>query len=138
MYAVLLRECTLNIFNVFDVYRRRTAAISTIRMAVPILQGFGRCVIARKRVVLRAKEVFRRVFDDEFNTYYYVNMSTKHSTWTKPKVMNASLNHLKLLCIVLHNLRKRLFAILLSNNFYIIHFHLLWLYRFCLWPKHPS
>jgi hypothetical protein len=66
--------------------RRRRGLIKTQREAVPVLQMFGRCIIARKVAVILAKEVFRRIYDDEFNTYFYYNLPTGQSTWTKPSV----------------------------------------------------
>ena len=59
---------------------------SDISYAILVLQNFGRCVIARRRTQHLANESYRRVWDLDSGAYYYVNMKTYESTWTRPAI----------------------------------------------------
>jgi hypothetical protein len=67
-----------------DCSRRRPAPVTDKMAAAIIIDMFLRCVVARKRVLARANEVYRRIFDDEYSVYFYWNTVTRRSTWTKP------------------------------------------------------
>lgn len=56
----------------------------TIPQAIRCLQGFGRCCLARKKLISRAKDCYRRVFDEESGWFYYTDVRTGESTWKKP------------------------------------------------------
>lgn len=58
--------------------------------AAQVLIGFFQCISARAIVVKRASEIYRRVYDDDFQTYFYVNLSNGESSWDKPKVFLTS------------------------------------------------
>jgi hypothetical protein len=81
-----------------DLFRRRRNFIKTQREALPVVQGFGRCVLARRVTVALAKETFRRVYDDETDTNYYFNLITRQSSWTKPTVSPLSNYQLHMHC----------------------------------------
>jgi hypothetical protein len=53
---------------------------------VEALQGFGRCCLARKKVISVANILFRRVYDEETSAYYYANMKTGNTFWEKPSI----------------------------------------------------
>lgn len=55
-------------------------------MASEVLSGFLRCVLARRRVLGTAMQVYRRVWDEEYETFYYANTRSGETTWTKPKL----------------------------------------------------
>ena len=68
--------------------RRRRPDVITHRVgAAGVIQGFVRCALARRRVVARAQEVYRRIYDDEYQVYFYWNTVTKKSEWSKPSVL---------------------------------------------------
>jgi hypothetical protein len=60
----------------------------TADVATRILQGFGRCILSRHRLLTKANTTFRRVLDtseEQDNAqFYYANIITGESTWTKP------------------------------------------------------
>jgi hypothetical protein len=49
-----------------------------------VLQGFFRCIHARTVVLREGDATYRRVWDPEYNTYYYANVVDESTTWTKP------------------------------------------------------
>lgn len=54
-----------------------------------ILQGFGRCIISRHRILRFANRRYRRVLDTEPGSdgqFYYANIRTGETSWTKPKI----------------------------------------------------
>ena len=53
--------------------------------AARVLIGFGRCVLARKKVLSAADARFSRIVQDA-NTIYYVNLGTGDTFWSKPSV----------------------------------------------------
>lgn len=53
------------------------------RNALQILQGFGRCILARKRIIRKAIERYRRVWDSESGTFYYADILTGDTSWQK-------------------------------------------------------
>jgi len=67
-------------------HRRRDQLIVEKSVACSILKDFARCVLARYRLLRRANIVFRRVFDSDSSTYYYVNTRTGQSSWSKSAV----------------------------------------------------
>ena len=46
--------------------RRREATISQRIIAAGIIQGFVRCVLARRRAMVQAMIVYRRIYDEEY------------------------------------------------------------------------
>ena len=49
-----------------------------------MLQGFTRCCLARKKLFAVADQQYRRVYDHEFQAYYYANIRNGDTTWQKP------------------------------------------------------
>mmetsp|Transcript_2450 Transcript_2450/g.2573 ORF Transcript_2450/g.2573 Transcript_2450/m.2573 type:complete len:105 (+) Transcript_2450:1112-1426(+) len=66
--------------------RRRVHLISILDEAAIIIQSFFRCLHARIVVVAMAKARFIRVWDNEHDTYFYSDLLTETSSWTKPKI----------------------------------------------------
>ena len=66
--------------------RRRPDVINHRVRAAGVIQGFIRCVLARRRLVRRAQEVYRRIYDEEYEVYFYWNTVTKRSEWQKPRL----------------------------------------------------
>lgn len=54
--------------------------------AAAVLQGFARCATARRRTVDRADMCFRQVWDAENHCFYYADMRTGQTSWSKPAV----------------------------------------------------
>lgn len=52
--------------------------------AAKIVINFGRCVLARQRVIKIADQRIRRVWNADFSTYYYYYILTGESSWHKP------------------------------------------------------
>jgi hypothetical protein len=52
--------------------------------AIPILQGFARCILSRKRLIARANTIYRRIYDEDSDSWYYANIHTGHTSWSKP------------------------------------------------------
>jgi len=69
-----------------DCQRRRVHLISILDEAAIIIQSFFRCLHARIVVVAMAKARFIRVWDNEHDTYFYSDLLTETSSWTKPKI----------------------------------------------------
>ena len=51
-----------------------------------ILQGFARCILARKKIIRVANIYHRRVYDEETSSYYYANMKNGDTSWHKPSM----------------------------------------------------
>jgi hypothetical protein len=66
--------------------RRRDQPVADRLVACDVLKGFGRCVLARYRLLRRANIIFRRVLDSETGTYYYVDTRLGQSSWNKSRV----------------------------------------------------
>ncbi len=64
--------------------RRRRKGVAKRSRAADVLQGFARCIIARNRVLDTAYRVFGRVLDEGSGLYFYYNLSSGASMWTKP------------------------------------------------------
>ena len=45
-----------------------------------------RCVLARRRAVARACQVYRRIHDEEYDAHFYWHATTKRSVWAKPRL----------------------------------------------------
>lgn len=56
----------------------------TVVRAVPLLQNFARCVLARMQLIRKANAHYRRVLDEESGSWYYANVITGHTSWSKP------------------------------------------------------
>lgn len=56
------------------------------RTEIHVLQGFGRCVLARKRVVSIANERYRRVWDSESGSFYYAQVLSGETSWSKSSI----------------------------------------------------
>lgn len=72
--------------------RRRDQPIVDRLVACDVLKGFGRCVLARYRLLRRANIIFRRVLDSETGTYYYVDTRSGQSSWNKSRVYLNTMN----------------------------------------------
>lgn len=57
--------------------------ITDAAAAVGVLQGFARCIIARRRLLQQANEVYRRILDADTSYFYYANVRTGETSWTK-------------------------------------------------------
>lgn len=66
--------------------RRGAPAITEVLMAKEILTGYFHCIKARITTIKLAKQRYRRVWDEESSVYYYIDMRTHESTWTKPTI----------------------------------------------------
>ena len=58
--------------------------ITNHQTAGKIICTFFRCIIARKRIIKRGNEVYRRVWDDEHKQYFYANLLNGESVWVRP------------------------------------------------------
>lgn len=67
--------------------RCRSLPVHEMDDASNVIIGFFRCVGARKRVMRAALSIYFRVYDEEYNTHFYVNQRTGESAWTKPRVL---------------------------------------------------
>lgn len=56
------------------------------RTEIHVLQGFGRCVLARKRVISIANERYRRVWDSESGSFYYAQVLSGETSWSKSSI----------------------------------------------------
>ena len=72
--------------------RRRDQPVADRLVACDVLKGFGRCVLARYRLLRRANIIFRRVLDSETGTYYYVDTRSGQSSWNKSRVYLNTMN----------------------------------------------
>lgn len=67
-------------------HRRRDQPVADRSVACNVLKGFGRCVLARYRLLRRANIVFRRVLDSETGAFYYVDTRSGQSSWSKSRI----------------------------------------------------
>jgi hypothetical protein len=67
--------------------RRRKIQVNDIRDAARVVAGLFRCVRARRRVMDAAKQRYARVWDPDYNQYFYSNLVTGDSSWSKPAVL---------------------------------------------------
>ncbi len=51
---------------------------------------FGRCIIARRRVLAQADHVFRRVWDHDSASYFFANVVTGETSWYKLRLYLSS------------------------------------------------
>ena len=63
--------------------RRREALIEDTYTASTVINSFGRCILARRKVIERLNNIYRKIWDDEQSTYYYANILDSSSSWTK-------------------------------------------------------
>lgn len=56
------------------------------KTATRIIQGFGRCLLARYKIICQANTRYRRILDDESGVFYYANVLTGESAWEKPHI----------------------------------------------------
>jgi uncharacterized membrane protein YgcG len=68
------------------VCRRVSEALTQKTVAMGIINRFGRCILARQRVLRAADVVFRRIWDEDTSSYYYGNVVTGETSWTRSKV----------------------------------------------------
>jgi hypothetical protein len=54
--------------------------------AALVLTGFFKCIVSRAVVVRKASATYRRVYDEDYQTYFYAHLFTGESSWEKPKV----------------------------------------------------
>ena len=77
-----------------DRYENRKVEIRFNKdLAISIIQGFGRCIISRHRILKYANRRYRRVLDTEPGNegqFYYANVKTGDTSWTKPKIYYTS------------------------------------------------
>jgi hypothetical protein len=57
-----------------------------LHFATKILQTFARCILARKILMMKANATYRRIWDDDYQTYYYANITNGLTSWEKPSV----------------------------------------------------
>ena len=67
-------------------YRRRATKITNRAVAAGVIQQFGRCIIARNRILKKADESYRRILDEASDTYYYANIFNGETSWYKLKL----------------------------------------------------
>lgn len=72
--------------NSVDRERKMQTIRSDAEHAARVLINFGRCICARYRMMRQANERYRRVLDEESGAYYYLNMGTYESSWSRPSV----------------------------------------------------
>jgi len=65
-------------------HRHRRRTIVGAKRACEVLQGFGRCVCARLKVLDLAYRIYTRVLDETSGGYFYYNLATGASQWEKP------------------------------------------------------
>jgi hypothetical protein len=68
------------------VCRRVREALTQKTVAVGIINRFGRSILARQRVLRAADVVFRRIWDEDTSSYYYGNVVTGETSWTRSRV----------------------------------------------------
>lgn len=64
--------------------RRRKKAIRDRPTAAAVLQGFFRCLRARRVVLEAARAAYCRVWDESHEQHYYYNARSGESSWSKP------------------------------------------------------
>lgn len=52
-----------------------------------MLQGLFHCIKARKKFLKLIHQTYVRVWDDDYKQYYYANVVTGDSSWTKPRLL---------------------------------------------------
>jgi hypothetical protein len=67
-------------------FRHRPGLIAKRKVAIKILQGLARCILARRRILRRADVIYRRVYDADSGVYYYANIYTGSTSWTKSTI----------------------------------------------------
>lgn len=77
------------IFRVVTI-RARSIPVYEIEEAAQVLINFFRCILARVWTVRKAADIYRRVYDDDYDTYFYVHCLSGESSWEKPKVFLTS------------------------------------------------
>jgi len=70
----------------FASRRRRTKPLVSEKVCAKVITNFFRCIRARKRILVVAREVFRKVWDDNFKQYFYANVRTGESAWHRPSI----------------------------------------------------
>ena len=68
-------------------YRRRKNRIVNKMEASVVITNFFRCIRARVRVVKVAKQVYARVWDSDYEQYFYSNLLNGESSWSKQKIL---------------------------------------------------
>lgn len=66
--------------------RRSSPRPVNAKRAIQILQGFGRCILARKRIISVANQKYRRVWDADSGTFYYADVIVGDTSWQKSGV----------------------------------------------------
>lgn len=67
-----------------DRKRRRRSRIIDSSAARGVVAAFLRCVAARGRLRVLADLRYRRVWDEEYGTYFYADTRTGQTSWNKP------------------------------------------------------
>jgi glycogen debranching enzyme len=66
-----------------QLYLQKPKTPLTKEKIIRILQTFGRCILARHRILEQANSIYRRVWDSESESFYYANIDTGETSWTK-------------------------------------------------------
>mmetsp|Transcript_11435 Transcript_11435/g.11079 ORF Transcript_11435/g.11079 Transcript_11435/m.11079 type:complete len:466 (-) Transcript_11435:73-1470(-) len=69
-----------------DCSRRRKKRDISTTIAITIINSFLRCILARNIILLIAKNSYRRIYDNDYDSYFYWNLNTNTSVWEKPKI----------------------------------------------------
>lgn len=69
-----------------DKIRPSSRVDSSTTSIVRVIQGFARCIIARRRIIYRANEVYRRILDPSTGLFYYANVISGETKWEKSSV----------------------------------------------------
>ena len=74
----------------YYVLRRRSGRVHNKLIAKSIITGFLNCIAARKACLQLAYSVYKRVWDDDYQTYFYWNQKGSKdattSTWQRPLI----------------------------------------------------
>jgi hypothetical protein len=66
--------------------RRRNKPLTSVKISARIISGFFLCIRARKRILAKAREVWKKVWDDNYKQYFYANVLTGESAWHRPAI----------------------------------------------------
>lgn len=58
----------------------------SIITAAQLLNRFARCIIARRKILAKSNEIYRRVWDEDSGSFYYANLTTGETSWLKPSI----------------------------------------------------